>query len=361
MNTGEDEFCLNLAASKAKFLRSASSAVLILFVAWASRPALALITPDVVTVTSQGNRADFTGLGSVSYEYQIGKFEVLNSQYASFLNAVAKVDPYGLYAPQMSGAAFGGINRSGVSGTYTYSVKPGFANYPALYMSYYDAARFVNWLHNGQPTGGLDASTTEGGVYTFTGATTAGTRNPGARFALPTKDEWYKAAFFEPTGAGDYWLYPTRSDVLPTSRPPNASDANSANFYYDDGIANGVNGGFALTGSTNYVSSFNYLTLAGAYSLANGPWGTFDQGGNVREWLELGTDGTGHFAGDAWVQTSEYELSAPGSINSIFASFESGSIGFRIVAVPEPAMCWLFGLGACSVWIVRRMPNSPSR
>jgi hypothetical protein len=328
--------------------------VILLLLATASRPGLALITPASVTVTSPGNQPDFTGLGSVGYEYQIGEFEVLNSQYAAFLNAVARSDPYGLYAPQMGSAAFGGIYRSGASGAYTYSLKAGFANYPALYMSYYDAARFVNWLHNGQPTGGLNASTTEGGAYTFTGATTVGPRNPGARFALPTKDEWYKAAFFEPTGAGDYWLYPTRSDVLPSSRPPNATDANSANFYYDDGIANGVNGGFALTGSTNYVSSFNYLTPAGTYSAADGPWGTFDQGGNVREWLELGSDGVGHFAGDAWIQTSVYELSAPGSINSIFPSFESGSIGFRIVAVPEPAICWLFGLAACSAWIVRR-------
>lgn len=357
MNTAEKQFSLNLAASKSKFLLSIRfrlPVLIILFLAAASRPALALITTDLVTVTSPGNPADFTGLGSVSYEYQIGTFEVLNSQYAAFLNAVAKSDPYGLYAPQMSSAAVGGINRSGASGTYTYSVKAGFANYPALYMSCYDAARFVNWLHNGQPTGGLNASTTEDGVYTFTGATTVGPRNPGAHFALPTKDEWYKAAFFEPTGVGDYWLYPTRSDVLPTSRPPNAVDANSANFYYDDGIANGVNGGFAITGSTTFVSSFNYLSLAGAYSSANGPWGTFDQGGNVREWLELGSDGIGHFAGDAWVQTSEYELSAPGSINSIVPTFQSASIGFRIVVVPEPATCWLFGLAACSVWILRR-------
>jgi formylglycine-generating enzyme len=328
--------------------------VIFLVLAGASRPALGLITPDLVPVGSPGNWDDYTGLGSVSYEYQVGKFEVMNSQYVAFLNAVAKSDPYGLYAPQMSSAAFGGINRSGTSGTYTYSVKAGFANYPALYMGYYDAARFVNWLHNGQPTGGLNASTTEDGVYTFTGATTVGPRNPGARFALPTKDEWYKAAFFEPSGGGHYWLYPTRSDVLPTSRPPNASDANSANFYYDDGIANGVNGGFALTGSPTYVSSFNYLSLAGAYSAARGPWGTFDQGGNVREWLELGSDGLGYFAGDAWVQTSEYELSAPGSINSIFPSFESGSIGFRIVAVPEPALGRLFALAVCLAWVVRR-------
>ena len=50
----------------------------------------------VVTVGPAGNSADSTGLGSVSYEYHIGKYEVTNAQYVGFLNAVAATDRYGL-------------------------------------------------------------------------------------------------------------------------------------------------------------------------------------------------------------------------------------------------------------------------
>ena len=45
------------------------------------------------------------------------------------------------------------IQRSGSSGSYTYSVAADWANRPVNYVSWGDAARFANWLHNGQPTG----------------------------------------------------------------------------------------------------------------------------------------------------------------------------------------------------------------
>ena len=331
--------------------------ILGLGLALASLPVEAVTLVDSVGVNAPGNQADSTGLGAVAYGYQIGKFEVLNSQYVAFLNAVAKTDPYGLYASQMSSAAEGGINRSGLSGSYVYSLKLGYANYPVIYASFYDAARFVNWLQNGQPTGGLNASTTEDGAYTFSGATTMGPRNPGARFALPGKDEWYKAAFYEPSGqGGSYWQYTTRANVLPNSRGPNASDANSANFYYDDGVANGINAGYAVTGSTTFNSSINYLTPAGGYSAAAGPWGTFDQGGNAREWLELGSDGSAYIAGDAWVPTDIAEMSSAGTIYLLGPgpTFESASIGFRVVIVPEPSVVGLSAIGLSVAWLLGR-------
>jgi hypothetical protein len=38
---------------------------------------------------------------------------------------------------------------------------------PVNYVSFYDALRFANWLHNGQPTGAQGNATTEGGAYTI--------------------------------------------------------------------------------------------------------------------------------------------------------------------------------------------------
>ena len=90
-----------------------------------------------------------------------------NAQYAEFLNAKAATDPLGLYNTSMgSDATFGGITRSGVSGSYTYTAKLGFENKPVIYVSFYDALRFSNWLNNGQGSGD-----TETGAYTLLGGT----------------------------------------------------------------------------------------------------------------------------------------------------------------------------------------------
>jgi hypothetical protein len=56
-------------------------------------------------------------------------------------------------------------------------------------VSWGDAARFMNWLHNGQPTGAQGMGTTERGAYTLDGATShtelmAITRNADAKMFL---------------------------------------------------------------------------------------------------------------------------------------------------------------------------------
>ena len=62
------------------------------------------------------------------------------------------------------------------------------------FTSFWDAARFTNWLHNGQPTGPQGPGTTEDGAYHDVGDQTLFGRNAGAKFFIPTEDEWYKAA-----------------------------------------------------------------------------------------------------------------------------------------------------------------------
>lgn len=136
------------------------------------------ITIPTVPVGNPGNVADTTvmqdgtkGYGSVAYNYRIGTTEVTVGQYTAFLNAVAATDTYALYNTKMAtNLNIAGIARSGSSGGYTYSVI-GSANHPVTYVGWGDAARFANWLHNGQPTGAQSASTTEDGAYTLNGAT----------------------------------------------------------------------------------------------------------------------------------------------------------------------------------------------
>ena len=133
--------------------------------------ASAQVTFDWATVGNPGNAADplnegsIPGIGSVAYEYRIAKHEVTNDQYAAFLNAVAATDTNGLYSVFMGSNTHVGITQNGVSGSFTYSVKADMGDKPVIFVSFFDAMRFVNWLHNGQPAGAQDASTTQDGVY----------------------------------------------------------------------------------------------------------------------------------------------------------------------------------------------------
>ena len=229
--------------------------------AWSIAPAAAQITIPTVTIGNPGNAPDTsTGLGifgAVPYTFNISKYEVTNAQFAAFLNAkAASNNLLGLYNTNMNGT-FGGIRRSGTAGSYSYQAIPGRENNPVNWVSFWDAARFVNWLHNGQGNGD-----TETGAYTITSSAISlntVTRNPGWRWAVTSEDEWFKAAYYQPARQGgdvdDYWLYATSSNDAPTT--------DQANFD------------LRITGS---------LTPVGMYE-ANAS-GAFDMGGNVIEWTE---------------------------------------------------------------------------
>lgn len=249
--------------------------------------ASAEITFAWATVGNPGNAADpISGIGSVANEYRIAKHEVTNDQYAAFLNAVAPTDTNSLYSIGMGLDPHGGITQNGSSGSFTYSVKANMGNKPVNFVSFFDAMRFVNWLHNGQPTGAQDASTTESGVYTISDGLSE-TRAVGARFFIPTENEWYKAAYHQPSAQGgdadDYWLYPTASNLDPTVALANTTGdisnpgANVANYNLG-AVWNGQFG--------------NVTTVGSAGSLSESFYGTSDQGGNVWEWNASVTSGS---------------------------------------------------------------------
>jgi formylglycine-generating enzyme required for sulfatase activity len=328
------------------------------------------VTIDTVPVGNPGNPVDTrynaTGFGSVGYEYRIGKYEVTNAQYTEFLNGV---DPTGantlaLYSSNMSSNAVGGINfNGGAANGSKYQIKPGRDNNPVLVVSWYDSIRFANWLHNGQGAGN-----TEDGAYTLLGGTPTPsnglsiTRNVGAKWWLPSEDEWYKAAYHRNDGiTGNYWNYPTSTDAVPDSDQPPGGDApdpsNTASvFNNDDIVANGFNDGFAVTGSTSFVDSQNYLTDVGAYTSATSPYGTFDQGGNVWEFNEtLVSSSFRGMRGGSWYENC--------GLCNLHASFrilgfpdeEGIIIGFRVASIiPEPGSIALCLVGVMTLMLRRR-------
>jgi len=307
-----------------------------------SLSSLHAVVIDYVPVGNPGNAADSTGYGAVAYDYKIGTHEVTNAQYAEFLNAVAQTDTYGLYNTSMGSDARGGIVRSGVSGSYTYTVKTNMGNKPVNYVSWYDAARFANWLHNSQPTGLQTLSTTEGGAYTLTGNTGLIPKESTATVWIPTENEWYKAAYYDPTasGTGNYWLYPTQSDSIPTV-----------------GTA-GVNGDISNPGAN--VANYNFgadwnlqngnVTTVGS-ALSDSYYGTFDQGGNVWEWNDAIIGSSRGLRGGSF---NFFEVSLRASNRSSGGpSFEDGGVGFRVASVPEPSVTVL-GLLASGLLLRRR-------
>jgi formylglycine-generating enzyme required for sulfatase activity len=300
-------------------------------------------------ISNPGNSPDpITGRGEVDFPYSIGTFDVTEAQYCTFLNAVATTaDPCGLYTPGLAttNGTSGGIAQSGTLGSYSYSVIGNTGNDPVTYVSWLDAARFCNWMQNGEPDSGVEnAASTEQGAYTLNGDTSSGleTENPGATWWIPSEDQWYKAAYYDPTlgGSGGYWVYPTRSN----SAPGNAvgSGANEANYYTE--------GGYSVTRATTYSISQNYLTPVGAFTSSASYYGTYDQGGDVFQWNDAIFHGTFRgIRGGSWASESPLALQSSSRYPTTPTVANAG-LGFRVASAATPSISpAILGSGVASL------------
>jgi formylglycine-generating enzyme required for sulfatase activity len=299
---------------------------------------------ETVTIGNPGNpgeqsrlaNSDPTFYGSVAYTYRMARYEVTAGQYTAFLNAVAATDTHNLYHTRMDYDADPSregcnIKRQGVSGSYTYSVAPDWADRPVNYVSWGDAVRFANWLHNGQPTGAQDLTTTEDGSYFINGISESNdtlledvVREPDATWVIPTDGEWYKAAYHKNDGVtGNYWNFPTSADGGVSNQLVDPDPGNNATFS-----ASGV-----FTIGAPY-----YRTEVGAHENSSSPSGTFDQGGNVMEFTETVPEpDIRRMRGGSW-QFAGSTLSVSEIDDVMHSSDQFNDLGFRVATLEEPSV-----------------------
>lgn len=275
-------------------------------------------------------------VGGVGYRYGIGMLEVTVGQWVKFLNTVDPTgrDKHDLYDPSQTPALwpkYGQIDETSQAGMGRhYSVGySDWADKPYGFANFLRAARFVNSLYNGQVVskraGVSDgfkyvnyrvrlSRNTERGMYDLARHKRSGaTREHKRGFVVPSQDEWIKAAYYDPSGAGtySYWKYPTNPGVFgnesqvpaPSALDPSSGDVtNSATqplaTYYNEekpapswcpggvepSICSSVNP-FGID-PTTYAKLYKGSLGTVGQARTRSPWGTLDQGGNAVEWTD---------------------------------------------------------------------------
>ncbi len=250
------------------------------------------------------------GCGAVGYEYEIGKYEITNTQWNTFVSLAGA--PWGSFTPSWS--------------PWTN------ANVPTNCVSWYEAAQFCNYLTSGDKSQGAYLFGDNGSPASFIGIDReAALSSYGKIYAIPTEDEWYKAAYYKPDGSG-------YTDTAHGTHYTTYDDANFNGFYY---TATNREGEPWDVGSGTIEQN-----------------GTFDMMGNVWEWNESlpiansdpvirGSRGGSYYMGSNEIYSF--------TNRSQRADFELDMQGFRIVSVvPEPTTVLLLGLGTIAVRLRHR-------
>jgi formylglycine-generating enzyme required for sulfatase activity len=286
-------------------------------------------TMDFVTIGNPGNAADTTGdpnpVGSVGYTYRMGVHEVSRGMIEAY-NALGG-------GPTLPLIDMTDYNANG-------------PDKPITSISWNGAARFVNWLNTSKGYSAAYKFTTGGANDNIVlwGSGDAGYnpanpfRNANAYYFLPSEDEWYKAAYYDPdanAGSGGYWDYATGSDTAPTAV---AGGTSQSTAVYD-----------LQTGPADVAN-------AGGLS----PYGTMAQNGNVWEWIESAHDGSNDSSVESrTARGSDFLYSDTSYLSASFRYYaipphEVAVLGFRVASVPEPSASLMSMLGMMGVAMRRK-------
>ena len=291
-------------------------------------------TMDFVTIGNPGNQSDYRWdqlgyyrigtPGSVTYRYNIGKYEISRDQIVK-ANASGGVG-ITLFDMTLFGYGGNGVNR------------------PATGISWLEAARYVNWLNSSK--GYQAAYKFVNGVFSIWSPEDVGydpnnmVRNSNAKFVIPSQNEWYKSAYGGPDGT--WYIYPTGSDKVPR------------------GTSGGTSPNTAVYGSPTWGGRTGPADITNAGGLS--AWGTMAQGGNVQEWMESvpGGESDGNrrmMGGGSW------NLGYAGFYGDILDGSSIGdaerwsdgeTFGFRVAMIPEPSALSLLVVGLGALAMMRR-------
>jgi len=200
--------------------------------------------------------------------------------------------------------------------------------HPVIYVSWYGAVAFCNWLSQMQGLAPCYDMTTAGWPLTTAPPTTGGYR-------LPTEAEWERAAAWDGT---KHWIYGFTGDTLTDDTRSNSNASNPLRLASATGPLTTPVGWF--DGSPNsIVTTVNSVSPVGAYDMCGnvaewcGDWysRTYYQGGDMVNPTgpENGTRRVfrgGYCGGNFWNSRTAYRYEGNAS-----PSNEFGSVGFRVV------------------------------
>jgi formylglycine-generating enzyme required for sulfatase activity len=285
-------------------------------------------------------------IGAVSYEFRMATTEVTVGQWFEFVEAYA---PYydlggGIATPAFTSTS---INYS-FAGLF---VRPDRSLDRAADMSWEYAARYVNWLHNDKvneqwafETGVYDTSTftvNPDGTYNHQVA-----RSAGARYWIPSLNEWVKAAHYDPNrygpGQEGYWTYPNMSETQPVGAllPDEGGERNAGPFQ--TGI---------------------WPMDVGSFDNVRSYFGLLDLSGGVTEWLETEESNTvfGQRRLQAGTSYGEYWSDDPFNYDRIdfhhagYVDSVNPLGGLRLASiVPAPGVPVVFGVIGITLFSRRR-------
>jgi hypothetical protein len=275
--------------------------------------------------------------GRVTQEFAIGRFEVPRAVWVEFYDALLYVNDNSAPGQGVAWAQFPSGGRP--------TNVPGQEMRPVGGISWRTAAILCNWLHNNRQwtreafaSGAYDISTFGWDPVIGRRFTDQREASPGARFRLPTRNEWVTAVHGDPNGDGAgqarWWQQPLTSDAAPVYGMPGAV----------------VNGQQAQANA----GTGNSGVLLGSYAAAQTPWGLLDAAGGMTEWSETVDEerftGINYRSNDgsSWlrVSTSDQILGYAGEAPSV----PDWEFGVRLVySVPSPSSAVLLGLSCVVV------------
>ncbi|MEY2726889.1 MAG: hypothetical protein RLZZ458_2756 [Planctomycetota bacterium] len=271
-------------------------------------------TLDFKAVGNPNNAADtswqpsgLNQLGTVGYSFGMSQVEITERMID-----VYNSDPLNVASP------------------ITYSSPARGADRPATGVTWNEAARFVNWLNRSKSNGSIVAyrTTTAAGNISLWSSTSPSQaldynssnpyRSKRALYALATLNEWYKAAYYDPTkngGIGGYWDYSVRTNSAPN---PVSSGVGATDVVY----------GLGSTGVPASVYNSGGLSTYGVRAM----------NGNVWEWTETPMNASYSGSATRYVVGGGFADVDPTTFNKDELRLRSPSqdtnqIGFRVISL----------------------------